>query len=96
MHQGEVTRDGPLQHVLHAVEDPDLLRLRRQGDRAVGAVAQRQAPVGHLGADPGAGVEGGDPRAAGAQALGQRALGHQLDLEFTREVLTRELSVLPT
>ena len=51
--------------------------------------------VGHQGAHTGLGEEGRDTRPAGAQLLGQRALGRKFKLEFTGQVLTLELLVLP-
>ena len=50
--------------------------------------------LGDLGADAGLGVEGGDARAAGAAALGQRALRVELDLELALEVELGEGLVL--
>src|SRR5258708_26185177 len=49
---------------------------------------------GDLGADAGLGVEGRDARAAGAAALGQRALPVELDLELAFEVELGEGLVL--
>ena len=93
-HQREVGDDRLLEHVLAAVEDARLLRRRGERDRPVRRVAPRQAALGDLRADAGRRVEGGDPGAAGAQPLGQRALRGQLDLELAREVLPLELLVL--
>ena len=45
-------------------------------------------------ADAGLGVEAGNARAAGAHALGQRALRVEFELEFARQVLAHELGVL--
>jgi hypothetical protein len=50
--------------------------------------------VGHRGAVPGRREEGPDAGAACADALGQRALGRQLDLELTGEELLLEVLVL--
>src|SRR5690606_26296399 len=50
--------------------------------------------LGHHRAVAGAGEEGRDPGAAGAQALGQGALGIELELEFAAQVLALELLVL--
>src|SRR5690606_25965474 len=49
---------------------------------------------GDLGADAGLGVEAGDAGAAGAHALGERALRAELVLELAGEVLALELLVL--
>ncbi len=93
-HEREVGDDAALEHVVATVELARLLRRAGQGDRPVGGVAPRHAAVGDLGADAGRGVERGDPGAAGAQALGQRALRDQLDLELAGEELALELLVL--
>jgi hypothetical protein len=49
---------------------------------------------GHQRADAGARVEGRDAGAAGAQPLGQRALGRELQLQLAGQVLALELLVL--
>jgi hypothetical protein len=49
---------------------------------------------GHQGADAGARVEGRDAGTTGAQPFGQRALGCELQLQFTGQVLAFELLVL--
>ena len=51
--------------------------------------------LGDLGADAGLGEERRDAGAAGADALGQRALRVELDLELAGEVLLHEGLVLP-
>ena len=50
--------------------------------------------LGDQGADAGLGEEGRDAGAAGADALGQRALRVELDLDLAGEELARELLVL--
>ena len=50
--------------------------------------------LGDVGAGAGAGEEGRDAGAAGADALGQRALRVEFDLQFAGEVLLREQLVL--
>ena len=50
--------------------------------------------LGDEGADPGLGEEGRDAGAAGADALGQRPLRVELDLDLAGQVLPRELLVL--
>ena len=50
--------------------------------------------LGDVGAGAGAGEEGGDAGAAGAQALGQRALRVEFDLQFAGEILLGEQFVL--
>ena len=50
--------------------------------------------LGDVGAHPGAGEESGNARAAGADALGKRALRIELDLELAREILLGEQLVL--
>jgi hypothetical protein len=49
---------------------------------------------GHQRAHAGAGVEGRDAGAAGAQLLGQRALGREFQFELAGQVLALELLVL--
>src|SRR4029077_14825429 len=51
--------------------------------------------LGDLRAGAGAGEEGRDAGAAGADALGERALRIELDLELAGEILLREGLVLP-
>src|SRR5580692_6686997 len=63
-------------------------------DRAVGRVEHRQTSVAHRCARAGGRVEGGDARAARAEALRERALRRQLHLELARQVLPLELLVL--
>src|SRR5690606_26830938 len=77
------------------VEGAHVLDRRGHGDLAVGAVATRQAALGHLRAHAGLREEGGDARTAGAQLLGERALRCELELELTTEELALELLVLP-
>ncbi|GJE44159.1 hypothetical protein AEGHOMDF_3345 [Methylobacterium soli] len=50
--------------------------------------------LGHLGADAGLGEEGRDAGASGADALGQRALRVELDLELVGQELAGEFLVL--
>ena len=50
--------------------------------------------LGDQGADAGLGEEGGDAGAAGAEALGQGALGIELDLQFAGQELLGEGLVL--
>ena len=50
--------------------------------------------LGDQGADPGLGEEGRDAGTAGADALGQRPLRVELDLDLAGQVLARELLVL--
>ena len=50
--------------------------------------------LGDQGADAGLGEEGRDAGAAGADALGQRALRVELELELAGQVLALELLVL--
>jgi hypothetical protein len=52
--------------------------------------------LGHEGADAGRGEEGGNPRAAGPDPFGQRALGGQLDFDLSLEQLLLENGVLAT
>jgi len=91
---GEVAGDGLFEHVVAAVERPDLFTVRELLDRAVAVVEQGQAALADGRAGAGGGVKRGDARAAGPEPLGQRALGHQLDLELARQVLALELFVL--
>ena len=94
-HQPEVGRDGPLEHVVEAVEGLHRLRRGGQGHVSGRVVAPRHAALGHLGADPGPGEEGGDAGPARPHPLGQGALRGQLHLELARQVLPGELLVLP-
>ena len=84
VHVGELSRLGrpAVQEVVLHPED-------------VADVAPRQPTLGDLRADAGRRVEGGDPRAAGAQPLREGALGPELDLELAGEELPGELPVLP-
>ena len=82
-----------LQDVVNPVESPHFLGCGGDGNAAVGVVLLRQAAVGHLRAHAGLGVEGGDPGAAGPEFLGEGSLRGQHHLQFTGEVLARELLV---
>ncbi len=90
----EVAADGRLEHVGAPVELARLLLRRVLGDRPVRRVAHGQAAVAHGRAGAGRRVERRDAGAARAQALGERALRRELDLELAREVLPLELLVL--
>src|SRR5207302_10472611 len=73
-----------------------LVRLPAFDDRQIGADAAFEDIVlaverlhylalGDLGADAGPGIEAGNPRPARAHALGERALGAELDFELAGE-----------
>lgn len=93
-HEGEVGGDAVFEDVVTAAEGADLLGGGRQCHRAVGGVPPGQSAVRDLSADARGGEEGGDTAASGTQPFGERALGHQLDLQLTVEVLAGELLVL--
>ena len=95
VHEAEIGGQRLLEDIVGAVEAADLLRRGGDRDVAVGVVLLRQAAVGHLGADAGRRVERRDPRPAGTQLLGQRALRGEDHLELAGEVLPGELLVLP-
>ncbi len=63
-------------------------------DVALAVEVARVLAFGDLGADAGLGEEGGNAGAAGADALGQRALRVELDLELAGEKLLHEGFVL--
>jgi hypothetical protein len=97
-HQRVVRDDGLLEHVfLLATEGGERTRLLRRGlhrDLAIRPVAPRQAALGDHGSDAAGGEERRDAGASGAQPLGQRALGRQLDLELATQVPAGEVLVL--
>ncbi len=96
--QPEVGHDGPLQderaRPFGGVELARVLWRAGHGHVPPVVIAPWQTTVRDLGADPGRGVEGGNPGTAGSQPLGQRALRRQLHLELPAQVLPLELLVL--
>lgn len=94
-YQREVGADGLLQQIAAATELPCLLGRRGQRDAAVRGVPPRQAARLDLGPHAGRGVERGHSGTAGPQPFGESALRCQLHLQFTGQVLTGELLVLP-
>src|SRR3546814_260027 len=88
--QRDVCLDGLLEHHLPAVEAAGFLWRGRDRDGAVRVVAPGQAALGDRGAHAGGCEERSDAGAAGTHPLRERALGSQLDLELTGEVLPRE------
>ena len=99
-HGVEVARGFSVDEVAQAVAFPGL----HQGD--VGADGRLKhifqavkflclLPLGELGADGRAGIEPRDASASGTESLGQRSLGHELQIELAAEHLALELFVLP-
>lgn len=84
--EGVVAADGLLHEVGLAGEDLDVAGGAVLRDAAVAVEAERELPRLHDGADRGGRVEGGDAGAAGATALGERALRGELQLDVAGEV----------
>lgn len=93
VYQREVGDDPALQNVLGAIEFASLLRRTGQENTTATVVSQGQATVGDGCPDSGGGEECRDTCSAGAQSLGQSALGCQFHLEFSGQILPGELLV---
>src|SRR5690242_15661730 len=98
-HRIEVARGLAVHEVAFVVAHPGVYDRQVGDDAALHNVALAVEvalffALGDVGAGAGAGEEGGDARAAGADALGQRALRVELDLQFAGEILLGEQLVL--
>ena len=98
-HRIEVSRGLPVDEIAFGVAHPGVHDGEVGDDAALHDVllAVELAlflALGDVGAGAGAGEEGRDARAAGADAFGERALRIEFDLEFAREILLGEQLVL--